>query len=306
MLTKFSQKVTAFLALAMMSACAYALDLPANKLVDAAWLNQNINDKDLVIVDIRKDTKAYAVSHIPNAVQWKIGEFRENRFDLPGFIGAPIAFKRLASKSGITPNSAVVFYSDGKANTSYTIAALSVFISEYYGITNTAILNGGLAGWEKAGFKVSADKTKVKKSKFNFSEFNPQIVATVPYMDEAVELENSALIDARPVALYDGTKQHPKTKKAGHVPGAANVFVGNLTEEKDGVFYIINDQAKIKDIFQAAKIDLNKPEIWYCNTGWFASGGWFVAKYVAGIKDVKNYEASMVEYTNLPKRKVIK
>ena len=48
------------------------------------------------------------------------------------------------------------------------------------------------------------------------------------------------------------------------------------------------------------------PQIWYCNTGWHASGGWFATKYIMGNDKVKNYEGSMVEYSKLSKRKVLK
>lgn len=306
MVTKFSKKLVAFLSVLVLSSCAFALDMPANKIVDANWLNKNLGNKDLIVIDIREVPKYYMKSHIPNAIYWGVKDFRETRFKLPGFIASPTAFKRLASKSGITPKSAIVFYSDGKSKTSYTIAALGVFISEYYGITNTAILNGGFAAWEKAGFKTSNQKTKRAKSSFKFAKFNTNVVATVPNMDEAVELHTSQLIDARPTALYNGTKKHKKVAKKGHVVGAVNVFVGSLAKQKGDVFYINTDKAAVRKIFTNAKADLNKPVIWYCNTGWFASGGWFVSKYIAKIKSVKNYEASMVEYSTLPKRKMVK
>lgn len=306
MVTKFSKKLAGFATVLALSSSAFALDVPANKIVDADWLKKNLADKDLVVVDIREDGKSYSASHIPNAIQWKVKDFREARFKLPGYIGSPTAFKRLAAKSGITPNSAVVFYSDGKSKTSYTIAALSVFVSEYYGVTNTAILNGGFAAWEKAGNATSKDKSNIKKSDFKFAKFNKDIVATVPNMDEAVELHTAQLIDGRPAAQYNGTKKHKKAAKKGHVPGATNVFVGKLSKKDGDIFYINTDKAAVDKIFSDAKIDTSKPEIWYCNTGWFASGGWFVSKYIAGAKDVKNYEASMVEYSTLPKRKMVK
>lgn len=306
MVTKFSKRLFSLFTVLVASAYAFALDVPANKIVDANWLNENLGNKDLVVVDIREVPKSYTKSHIPNAVYWGVKDFRESRFKLPGFIGSPTAFKRLASKSGITPDSTVIFYSDGKEKASYTIATLGVYISEFYGVTNTAILNGGFAAWEKAGFKTSSEKPKVKKTDFKIAKFNTNIVATVPNMDEAVEAGSYALVDGRPAKQYTGEKKHKKVKKAGHVPGAANVFVGSLTKKDGDIYYINTDKATMEKTLTDAKVDLNKPEIWYCNTGWFASGGWFVSKYIAGVQDVRVYEASMVEYSSLPKRKMVK
>lgn len=306
MMTKVSKRLISFFSFLVLGTCAYALELPANKVVDANWLKENLADKDLIVIDIREVPKTYFKSHIPNAIYWGVKDFRESRFKLPGFVVAPEAFKKLASKSGITPNSAIVFYSDGKENASYTIATLGVYVTEYYGITNTAILNGGFAAWQKAGFETSNERTKRQKSDFKFEKFNTNIVATVPDMDEAVQLQNSALVDGRYKKQYTGEKKHKKVAKAGHLPNAANVFVGGLTKKVDGIFYINTDKVAIDKILTDAKIDLSKPEIWYCNTGWFASGGWFVSKYIANVKDVKAYEASMVEYTTLPKRQIVK
>ncbi len=295
-----------FFSICLVSSLAFSLELPQNKLVDVKWLKGNLNDKDLVIIDIREDDKLYKKSHIPNAIQWKVGDFRETRFGMPGFIASPTAFERLAKKSGISEKSTIVFYSDGKEAVSYTIATLGVFVSEYYGITNTAILNGGFAAWKKEGFEVSDKKTKVKKTDFEVVKFNKDIVATSLDMDEAVELKNANLIDGRNDEQFSGTKKHPKVEKFGHIPEALHVFIANFTKEDGGIFYIKSDKKAVDEVLKASKMNLSKPTIWYCNSGWFASGGWFATKYIAGIKNVKDYEGSMIEYSNLPKRKMVK
>ena len=68
---------------------------------------------------------------------------------MPGFIASPTTVERLFQKSGIKDTSAVVFYNDAKAAPDYTLSTLAVFVSEYYGFTNTAILNGGIDAWKK-------------------------------------------------------------------------------------------------------------------------------------------------------------
>lgn len=295
-------------ALAVFFSCsvAFALDVPESKIVDVKWLQENLNDKNLVIVDIREDKKEYGVEHIPNAVYWSVDDFREVRMKTPGYIGSPTSFERLASKSGITQDSAIVFYSDGKEAVSYTIATLGIFVSEYYGLSNTAILNGGFAAWKSAGNEVQKEAPKVARTKFEITKFNKDIVATIMDMDEAVELQNSALIDARNDKQFSGEAKHKRANKAGHIPEASHIFISNFTKKDGDIFYINTDKDAVNKLLIDAKVDTNKPNIWYCNTGWFASGGWFATKYIAKLDNTKVYEASMLEYSQMPKRKVVK
>ncbi|MDA3075184.1 MULTISPECIES: sulfurtransferase [unclassified Campylobacter] len=292
--------------LAAACTCAFALDLPQNKVVDVEWLKANLADKDLVLIDLQEG-EGYGAGHIKGAVAWKEADFREARGEMPGFIASPTTVERLFQKSGIKDTSAVVFYNDAKAAPDYTLSTLALFVSEYYGLTNTAILNGGIDAWKKAGGELSTEAVTPEKSDFKITKFNKDIVATAYDIDEAVVTNSVALIDGRIEAQYSGEKAHPKAAKAGHLEGVdGNIFIGKLAKENDGVFYINTDKEAVGELFKTAGLDPNAPQIWYCNTGWHASGGWFATKYIMGNDKVKNYEASMVEYSNLPKRKVLK
>lgn len=284
---------------------SFALDLPANKLVNATWLKSNMADKSLVIVDIREDDKAYKAGHIPGAIRWATKDFRESRYkDVPGYLPAPITFTRLMKKSGITKDSNVVFYSDGTEKGSYTIAGLGVFVAEYYGFKNTAVLNGGMSAWKAAGNAVNNKKVKIKKSNWKITSMAKNNVAYIGDIDEAVTLDSVQLVDSRGDAQVNGTKKHPKVLKKGHVPGAKHLFVGNFTKTVDGTVFLNPEGAKAAA--KAAKVNLDEPMIWYCNTSWYASGAWFAGKYLAGASNSKVYDGSMVDYSRAPKRKMVK
>jgi thiosulfate/3-mercaptopyruvate sulfurtransferase len=300
--------LSVFIATWVFAIASFALDLPANKLVDAQWLKANMADKSLVIIDVRNDKEKkglYGISHIPGAILWEESDFREVRFkDVPGYIAAPLTITRLMQKSGITPDSKVVFYSDGKEPGSYTIAGLAVYIMEYYGFQNTAVLNGGFAAWEKAGFPVDNERVKIERSDWKITEMKPDSVASIYDVDAAVELNMSQIVDTRPDFQVNGTKSHPKVLKPGHLPGAKHIFVGNFTKTVDGVVYLDAENAKAQ--FAKANVDVTKPVIWYCNTSWYASGAWFAGKYLGGLEGAKVYDGSMVEYSRTPKRQFIK
>ena len=82
-------------------------------LVDAAWLEQHANDKDVRIVESNEDILLYDTGHIPGAVHI---DWRADLQDpvIRDYI-APDKFAELCSRNGITPETTCVFYGD-KAN----------------------------------------------------------------------------------------------------------------------------------------------------------------------------------------------
>jgi len=307
---------------AILTTSVMALDVPANHMVDTAWLKTHIGDKDLVIIDIRK--KGYKAEHINGAVTWKKTDFREGRYyskitkkAIPGYIGAPLTVQRTMQKSGVTDNSAIVFYSGGTKAKDYRDAALATYTVEYYGFENAAILNGGFAAWKKDGGATATKKTKVKKSKYKITKFNQGVIATGEDIDEAVWTGAYQTVDtngkqektknAKKGSHWYGTAHDPRRTKEGHLPGAKAMHASKLSVEKDGVYYI-GDKAHVLAEYKKAGIDATKPVIWYCNTGHLAAGPWFAQKYVIGMEDGKNriYSGSMADYTRWPKRKLLK
>ena len=309
----------------VLAASIMALDVPSNHIVDAKWLKENMNDKNLVIVDIRKkacDKKEF----IKGAVCWKKKDFREGRYyskitkkPIPGYIAAPLTFERTMQKSGVNNDSAIVFYSDGVKAKDFRDGALGDFTCEYYGFDNVAVLDGGFAAWKKAGGETSTKPAKKDKGNFSFEgrKFNQDILATGEDVDEAVWTGNYQTVDnnGKQEATKDkpkgshwyGTAKDPRRLKEGHLPGAKAMHTKKLAVKKDGIYYI-GDKKHVLAEFEKAGIDPNKPVIWYCNTGHLIAGPWFVSKYVLGMKDADNraYNGSMADYTRWPKRKLIK
>jgi len=306
----------------IMAASAMALNVPANHIVDSAWLKANMNDKDLVIIDIRK--KGYKEGHIKGAVPWKKTDYREGRYyskitkkPIPGYIAAPLTIERTMKKSGVNNDSAIVFYSDGVKAKDFRDGALGVLTVEYYGFDNAAILDGGFAAWKKDGGAVDTKRTKVKKGNFKITKFNQDIVATGEDVDEAVWTGSYQTVDTngkqektkntKKGSHWYGTAKDPRRAKEGHLPNAKAMHTSVLAVKKDGVYYL-GDKAHVLGQFEKAGINPNKPIIWYCNTGHLIAGTWFAAKYVVGMKDADNraYNGSMADYTRWPKRKLLK
>jgi len=309
---------------AIVATSALALNVPANHIVDTAWLKAHMNDKDLVIIDIRK--KGYKEGHVKGAVSWKKTDFREGRYyskitkkAIPGYIAAPLTIKRTMQKSGVNNDSAIVFYAGGTKSKDYRDGALGVMTVEYYGFDNAAILNGGFAAWKKDGGKTVTKKTKAKKGNFSFKSrrFNHGVLATGETVDEAVATGAYQTVDTngkqektrneKKGSQWYGTSKDPRRMKEGHLPNAKAMHTKVLAVKKGDVYYL-GDKSHVLGEFKKAGIDANKPIIWYCNTGHLVAGTWFAAKYVVGMKDENNrgYSGSMADYTRWPKRKLLK
>jgi thiosulfate/3-mercaptopyruvate sulfurtransferase len=311
------KKVTSGLIIsALIGVSAMALTVPANHIVDAAWLKSHMGDKNLVIVDARKHVKTYKIGHIKGAVQWKSKDFRQGRYyskvtkkAIPGYVAAPLTMKRTMRKSGVNNDSAIVFYSAGKVSKDYRNAALADFTAEYYGFSNVAILDGGFAGWEKAGGAITKERTKVKKGNFSFKgrKFNQNIMATGEDVDEAVWTGNAQTLDATGKSKHwDGTAKDPRRLHEGHLKDARPLSTKILVVKKDGVYYL-GDKAFVAGKFKDAGLNTNKDIISYCNTGHLAAGPWFAARYVLGMGDKSRmYSGSMADYTRWPKRRLVK
>ena len=82
-------------------------------LVDAAWLEQHFDDKDIRIVESNEDILLYDTGHIPGAVHI---DWRADLQDpvIRDYI-TPDKFAELCSRNGITPETTCIFYGD-KAN----------------------------------------------------------------------------------------------------------------------------------------------------------------------------------------------
>lgn len=302
--------------LVAMSASLMALDLPANHIVDAKWLKEHAADKDLVIIDVRKNNEKhpnYNKGHIKGAVSCPLSNFREGRYyntnlqkPIPGYFAAPKKYEETAKKCGITNDNAVVFYAGGNKAKLYKDGPLAALVSMYYGKNNVAILDGGFEGYAKAGGETSTEAT-TKEGNYQIKKFDRGAYASLEDVDEAVTLKSAQFLDAngmgKPGKSHfkgDMTKPDPRRMAEGHLPGAKALHAKAFAVEKDGVFYLDTKENLTKKLKDAG-IDTAKPVINYCNTGHLAAGTAFVEKFLLGM-DAKLYDGSMADYTATPNR----
>lgn len=273
------------------------------QLIDVKTLSEHLNDPDWVIVDCRfnlADTeagrRAYAESHLPGARYAHLNEDLSSpitpmtgRHPLPD---PAILAKRLGAW-GIGNHTQVVAYDDMGG---MLAAARFWWLLHWLGHSAVAVLDGGLAAWQRAGLPLTAEKPVIQPQTFTARPDDRLWLTTAQVQDLA---PGELLLDARGAARYRG-EMEPVDPIAGHIPGAVNVPTeGHLTEE--GYF---RPAAELQARFVAAIGDRSPTAVVHnCGSGVTACHN-LLAMEVAGLSGARLYAGSWSEWIRDPQRPV--
>ena len=262
-------------------------------LVDTNWLEKNINNPKVSIIEVSVVPGVYEKGHIEGAVNFKW------HTDLVDTVSRDIISKDrlqdLLQKSGVNQGNTIVLYGD-KNN---WFAAWAAWVFDIYGIENVKLLDGGRKKWEADKKPLTPIATSVKSGNIKLTKTNNKLRAR---LKDVVAVANKksdvALVDIRSADEYNGKIFAPTgvpelAVRAGHIPGAVNVSWGKAVNE-DGTIKSVDE---LKKIYAAAGIDGSKPIITYCRIGERSSHTWFVLNKVLGY-DTRNYDGSWTEYGN--------
>jgi thiosulfate/3-mercaptopyruvate sulfurtransferase len=262
-------------------------------LVSTDWLEKNLNNTKLHIIEVSTDTGVYERGHIQGAVNIKW------HTDLVDPIKRDIASKENLQKTlqslGINNDNTIVIYGD---NNNW-FAAWGAWVFDVYGIKNVKLLDGGRKKWETEKRPLTPVATSVKTGNILLSNANNTLRAKLPDVVEvANKKSNTILVDIRSPDEYSGKIFAPPgfaetAIRAGHIPGAVNVPWASAVAT-DGTF---KSKEELKKIYGAVGVDEKKPIITYCRIGERSSHTWFALKKILGY-EVRNYDGSWTEYGN--------
>jgi thiosulfate/3-mercaptopyruvate sulfurtransferase len=291
--------ITALISLALVAGLSVAPASAAPKnlaraVVQADWLEKNLDNPDVKIIEVSTESGLYERGHIKNAVKfnWYTDLVEVVNRDI---VAAP-RFQKLARAAGINKDSTVVLYGD-KNN---WFAAWGAWIFNTYGIQDVRLLDGGRVKWEKDGRGFTTAVPTPKAGNFSATKADKSIRASLNRdVIPAVRKKGSVdMVDIRSADEYSGKIFAPAgfqelAVRAGHIPGAVNVPWG-LNVNADGTFKTVAD---LKKLYADKGIDGKKTIITYCRIGERSSLTWFVLSEILGY-EVKNYDGSWTEYGN--------
>ena len=281
----------------------FGLELPRTHVVDTKWLEKNLDNPKLKIIDVRSQ-KEYNETHIKNAVNVpKDAFFKGVLGNVQKLYTSPEELEKTFQYSGIKKDDIVLFYSAGTVDEDFADGASGVWNAWIYGFENGIILDGGIAKWIDEKRETTKELPVVTKSDFAFTSFKKSDIASIDEILEAIFDDDIQIADARTSKAYLGELHRKDIPRSGRIPTAKLTPVKNLVSKIDNKYYLLLSKKDAEKTLNnnGFGIDLNKPMITYCNTGHKARGVWFVSKFLVGIKNVSVYDGGMVEYslTNL-------
>ena len=287
---KFIKKVALLWALLFTAPVVAA---PSNFLVSTNWLEKNLNNPKLRLIEVSVDTGVYERGHIQGAVNFKW------HTDLVDPVKRDIAskenFEKLLRQAGVNNDSTIVIYGDSNN----WFAAWGAWVFDVYGVKNVKLLDGGRKKWEGEKRPLTPLATKVATGNIKVSDANNALRARLSdVVAVANKKSDTALVDIRSNDEFTGKIFAPAgvqetAIRAGHIPGAVNIPWGQAVAE-DGTF---KSAEELKKVYAAVGIDGKKPIITYCRIGERSSHTWFALSKILGY-NVKNYDGSWTEYGN--------
>jgi thiosulfate/3-mercaptopyruvate sulfurtransferase len=255
-------------------------------LVDRHWLDAHLRDPAVRVVEVDVSPAAYNDGHIDGAALWNIyADLKNADYRL---VGAD-AVERLAARSGIGPDSTVVFY--GYA------PALGMWLMKLYGLADARILDCSRDTWRAEGHQWSTAASDPLADGIRLGSENLRIRADQTAVRDAIGRAGTTLLDVRSAAEYQGECFWPSGSmepggQAGHVPSAIHQPIDGLYNT-DGSF---RPAAELRGVFSPAVLDGRDELITYCTIGGRAATAWFVLTYLLGRDRVRVYDGSWAEW----------
>ena len=236
-------------------------------LVSTEWLHAHLKDPDLRILDgsyylpqMGRDPRAeYDAAHIPNARFFDIDDVADHGSDLPHMVPPVEKFMSRMRAMGVGDGHQVVVY-DGMGLFS---AARVWWLFKLMGQNNIAVLDGGLPKWRAEGRPVE-DLPPVIRDRHMTVRRQNHMVKDVTQVSAASKLGDYEIIDARSPGRFRGEEPEPRAGlRPGHIPGSKNVCFKDLLNADQ----TMKSPVEIRQIFEAAGVDFNKPAITTCGSG---------------------------------------
>jgi thiosulfate/3-mercaptopyruvate sulfurtransferase len=246
------------------------------------------------VLDIRAEgDDGYGGGHIPGAVNAPYGLFR-GPAENPGQLPSEDRLTQVLRGLGVTPDRPTVIVHQGANETDFGAAARVYWTLKSSGVSQLAILNGGMNGWTAAELPLSRDAVTPEASDITVS-LSDRWLATEDDVLAVVEGRDSALLlDARPEAFWSGRDAHGAAARPGTLP-QSQYF------EHAGWFGngpAIVDAAAAQSLAAEQGFRDEDQIVSFCNTGHWAATNWFALSELAGIDNVKLYPESMVGWSN--------
>ena len=268
-----------------------------NALVETDWLEQNLNDAAIRIVDAtwylpnvdRTGIQDFEEAHIPGAVFWDIDAISDPSSSLPHMMPDEETFEGHMNALGISNDHHIIIYDNAKMMTAprvwWTLRA--------FGHGNVSLLNGGMVKWQAEHRPVNADKSSdIQETSFS-ARFNAGMLRSLDQVRSNIDNGDEQLLDARSPGRFSGIDPEPRPEcRSGHIPNSLNLPFNELIDPDSGtVRNVVELSARINE----AGLDTSKPIVTTCGSG-ITACVLALGLHLIGRDDVAIYDGSWTEW----------
>lgn len=263
-------------------------------LVSTQWLAEQLGASNLRIADCTwflpgdgRDAQAeYLAAHVPSAVFLDLAEIADTETPLPMMLPPPEKLASRLGRLGLGDGTRIVLYDGSPHHT----AARGWAMLRSFGITDVAILDGGLAKWRDEGREVASGEECPRPR-----HLTPRARGVGIRNREEMMLNLSSqaeqVLDARSPSRFAGAEPEPRPGVIpGHIPGSRNLHYARFFRP-DGTW---KQGEEIDALFRDNGIDPDRPIVATCGSGVTAAVIAFAA-HLRG-RDAAIYDGSWAEW----------
>lgn len=200
-------------------------------IVSVNWLQENINNPELIILDAVLDTPPHDLQIIGARTFDIKNKFSDTSTSLPNTLPKPESFAAEARKIGINKHSKIVVY-DTKGIYS---SPRAWYLFKSMGHENVWVLDGGFPAWTKEG--LATEKVGAKSFREGDFEvhFKSEMFKNKFQILNNVTSKEAIVIDARSSDRFNAETEEPREGlRSGHIPNSVNLPFSKVI--KDGHF----------------------------------------------------------------------
>jgi len=266
-------------------------------LVSVDWLKPRLGVDRLQVIDTSWDMSGkglpafdvFLSEHIPGAIH-----FDADKVAAPGsgpprrMMPSPELFAQQIGALGIDPEATLIFYDNAGLYT----AGRAWWMFRGSGHPRSAVLDGGLPAWKKAGGAVEQGRARRYPAiAWPIPTRSPR---TCDWRDvlACVSSGSAQIVDARPPEQFNGdTSFRYPGVRPGHIPRSINLSQRDLRDAENK----FRNVDEMRAIFRAHGIDLARPIIATCGSG-ITACILALACELIGEGDVRIYDGSWEEW----------
>ena len=253
--------------------------------VTTGWLAAHQRDRDLVLVQVLRDTSSTAEA-IPGSRRLTYRDIvttrDSNSTELPSVEALQATFERL----GISNRSRVVVYAPDAP-----LATRVLFTLDYMGHDRIAFLDGGLPQWKREQRTVTTEVVTPTPATFT-PHPRPERLVTAEWLSERLDRPGLSMIDTRTLSEYVGNAS-ATGGSAGHIPGAQSLPWEDLFSDAERS--MLKPRDELRRLYDE-RVRPGDEVVSYCVVGYRGSATWFIARYL-GYDAVKLYDGSYQDWS---------